>query len=133
MKFMKKILTAAEIGIGTGLYLLDQSERLTPRVRNRIGDQLDDFRDRAKVAYGAATDRLSHVSKSLRTNRTHSTAETILKFAAGVGIGVGVGLLMAPRRGEETRNKMAEKAQKFGSNVRQRFSSQEFAPTGTGD
>lgn len=128
---MKKLLTAAQIGVGTGLYLLDQTHRLTPRVRNRIGDQLSDFRDRAKDAYAAAAGRWSQASKAVRKNSTHSNTATMLKFAVGLGIGVGVGLLMAPKKGEETRHKVAEKAQKFGDNVRQHLSSLDI--TGTRD
>jgi len=130
---MKNFLKAAEIAVGTGLYVLDQSEQITPRVRDKIGHQLDDFRDRAKVAYEAAADRMAHVSKSLRKSRSDNAAGTMVKFAVGVGIGVGVGLLLAPHKGEETRHKMAEKAQRFGSNVQQRFSAQDLAATGTGD
>jgi len=126
---MKNLLTAAEIAAGTGLYLLNHSDRITPRMRHKIGDQLEDLRDRAKDAIEAASDRVSHVSKSLRRNGKHDTALTMMKFAVGVGIGVGVGLLMAPHKGEDTRHKVAEKAQKFGNDVRQRLSSLDISGT----
>ncbi|HWS96319.1 MAG TPA: YtxH domain-containing protein [Candidatus Methylomirabilis sp.] len=126
---MKKFLTAAQIAAGTGLYLLDRTQRITPRMRRKIGDQLTDFRDRAKDAYADAADRMSHASKALRKNNTHSNTATMLKFAVGLGVGAGVGLLMAPRKGEDTRHKVAEKARNFRSNVRQHWSSLDIAGT----
>lgn len=130
---MKKFLKAAEVAIGTGLFLLNQSERINPRMRNKLRDQLGDLRDRAGVAYEAAADRVAEVSKSLRKKSNHSAVGSLLKFAAGIGIGVGVGLLMAPANGVQTRQKLAEKAQEFGGTVRHRFAAQDLPATGTGD
>lgn len=118
---MKKFLRAAEAAIGTGLFLLERTERLTPRMRDKVGDQLGDLVDRAKDVYHNAADRAVDVSKSLRRKRrNHSATGTALKFAAGIGVGVGVGLLMAPNTGRNTRHKLAERAQEFGGNLRQR-------------
>jgi gas vesicle protein len=49
----------------------------------------------------------------------------------GVGIGVGVGMLLAPASGEETRGNLSNKVQEFGDRVREKFSSEREAGTGT--
>lgn len=120
---MKKFLRAAEAAIGTGIFLLERSERLTPRIRHKIGDQVDDLVDRAKDAYHAAADRAVDVSKSLRKRNNHSATGAALKFAAGIGVGVGAALLMAPNTGRHTRQRLAEKAQELGNNLRHRVNS----------
>ena len=130
---LKNFLKAAEVAAGTGLYLLAQSERMTPRVRHKLRDQLDDLRDRASVAYEAAAGRVAHVSKSLRRRVDHGTMWTLVRFAAGLGVGVGIGFLLAPANGEQTRTRLAEKAQEFKGTVRQRFTPQDLPSTGTGD
>lgn len=130
---IKKVLKAAEVAIGTGLYLLDQSDQARRTVRERLNDQVDDLRDRAKDAYEAAADRISDVSSTLRNNGANNAAWNVLRFAVGLGIGIGVGLLVAPANGEHTRAKLAEKAQEIGGNVKQRFASHDLRATGTGD
>ena len=135
---MKKFMKVAQIALGTGLYLLDQSDRASDGLRERFSDQVDDIRDRAddlrgraKDTYNTATDRVSRASQVLRGD-DESAIWDILRFAAGLGIGIGVGLLIAPANGEETRAKLAEKAQEFGGTVRDRFASHDLRPTGTG-
>ena len=128
---MKKLLRAAEVAVGTGLFLLDRSERMAPRMRDKITDRLSDLRDRAKVVYDAASDRLSSASKSIQRRQNHSAAGTIAKFAVGLGVGVGVGLLIAPAKGEHTRNRLAAKAHRLGDNVRDRIHLRDLRPTGT--
>jgi hypothetical protein len=130
---IKNFLKAAEVAVGTGLFLLAQSERMTPRMRHKLRDQFDDLRDRASVAYEAAADRVAHVSKSLRRSNNHRDAWTVLRFAAGLGIGVGIGLLVAPAKGEQTRNRLTEKAHVFKGSVRRRFIPEDLPATGTGD
>ena len=44
----------------------------------------------------------------------------MLKFLAGVGIGYGIGLLIAPARGEQTRQKLAEQAGRVAELPRQK-------------
>ncbi len=44
----------------------------------------------------------------------------MLKFLAGVGIGYGIGLLIAPARGEETRQKLAEQAERVAELPKQK-------------
>ena len=116
---MKKILKMA---LGTSLFLLDQSDRTTRSMRERVGDQVDDLRDFAHDTYQAAATRVGRASKALTDEDNHAVWDA-LRFVVGLGIGVGVGLLIAPANGEETRTKLAEKAQEVGGNLRQRFAS----------
>ena len=138
MKKLKNFLKAAEVAVGTGLYLLEQSDRMAPRIRRKVSDSMDDIRERAKDAYDDISDRVSNVR--LR-REDHSGLWNALRFAAGIGIGIGIGLLFAPYEGEETRSRIADRAQELGDNVRQRFSQererfnpqQSYPATGTGD
>jgi len=126
---MKKFL---KVALGTSLFILDQSDRARKSVRERVGDHVDDLRTVAQNTLQAAADRVTRASKSFRTKEDHRAVWNVLRFAAGVGIGVGVGLLVAPATGEETRTKLAEKAQELGGNVRQHFASSNLRATGTG-
>jgi len=126
---MKKAL---KVALGTGLFLLDQSDRARKSVRERIGDHVDDLGDVAQDTFQAAADRVAGAAKSFRTKEDHRAFWNVLGFAAGIGIGVGVGLLVAPANGEETRTKLVEKAQELGGNVRQHFASSNLGATGTG-
>lgn len=131
MTKMKKFLRAAEVAAATGMFLLEQSDRYAPRMRSRLSDSIEDLRDRAKDAYDSVSDRFSGMTTR---HNEHRALWNVTRFAVGVGIGIGVGLLIAPADGEETRNRIAEKAQEIGGNVRQRFNQQEdLRPTGTGD
>ena len=138
MRKLKNFLKAAEIAAGTGMFLLDQANRYAPRkMRSKLGDSMEDLADRAKDAYAVIADRVSGVS---RRNDEHDGLWNFVRFAAGVGIGIGIGMLMAPDTGEQTRNRIAEKAQEIGGNVRQKFNQEaqrfqrEGLPaTGTGD
>ena len=137
MRKLKNFLKAAEIAAGTGMFLLDQANRYAPRkMRSKLGDSMEDLADRAKDAYAVIADRVSGVS---RRNDEHDGLWNFVRFAAGVGIGIGIGMLMAPDTGEQTRNRIAEKAQEIGGNVRQkfqeaqRFQREGLPATGTGD
>ena len=125
-KFMKLLL-------GTSLILLDQSDRATTHARGRLGDQLDDLRDLAQRKYEAAANRVSRARKALRRREENRAIRNSLGFLVGVGVGVGVAMLTDPAKGEETRSVLTHRVQKIGNDVRRRFSSREFAPTGTGD
>ena len=114
---MKKILTAAEIAAGTALYLMEHSGEARKKMKNFFGDQIDDLRDRAKDAYGAASDRASDLTDSIRGNQS-STGSQVLRFVVGVGVGVGIALLMAPASGEDTRARLSESARDFGDRAR---------------
>jgi hypothetical protein len=122
-----------KVALGTGLFLLDQSDRAKKGFREKVGDHIDDLRDRAQDTYQAAADGVTRATNALREDDGHDALWGMLKFAAGLGIGIGVGLLVAPANGEETRARLAEKAQAFGGNVRQRFGSYDMRPTGAGD
>jgi gas vesicle protein len=130
---LKKVLTAAEIAAGTGLYLLEHSGETKRKIRQFLGDQVDDLRDRAKDTYESAADRAADLSKGFRNDDSDGSGWNVLRFMVGLGIGVGIGFLMAPASGEDTRAKLTEKAQEFGDNVRQRFSHEDLGATGTGD
>jgi len=125
---MKKVL---KVALGTGLFILDQSEHARKSVRERIGDHAHNLRDVAQDTFRAAADRVASASKAFRKNDDHHAIWTVLRFAAGIGIGVGVGLLIAPANGEETRTKLVEKAEELGGNVRQHFASSNLRATGT--
>jgi ElaB/YqjD/DUF883 family membrane-anchored ribosome-binding protein len=115
--------------LGAGVLLLDP-------LRDRFGDNFDDLKDRAqdlrdkaRDRYDVASDRVSRAADVIR-GEDHSVLSQTFAFVAGVGIGVGVGLLLAPASGEETRSNLADKVHDFGSQVRDRFSSE--SRTGTG-
>jgi YtxH-like protein len=117
-----------KVALGTGLFLLDQSDR----AKKNVGDHIDDLRGRAQDTYQAAAGGVARATDALQNDNDHDAVWGLLKFAAGLGIGIGVGLLVAPANGEETRAKLAERAQDLGDNVRQRFGSYNLRPTGTG-
>jgi hypothetical protein len=81
---MKRFLKAAEVAVGTGLYLLDRSQRFAPHMRDKLVDQIDDLRDLAKDTYQAATDRVASVTKSLRRSNTGGAGWHVLRFAVGL-------------------------------------------------
>lgn len=120
--------------LGTGLYLLDSvRDRLADGVedfRSRSKDKYDDLRSKAKDTYDTASDRVSRASDVLRgedSNLLGTTASLLI----GIGIGVGVGMLLAPASGEETRGNIADKVQDFGGRMRERFSREAEAASGT--
>jgi ElaB/YqjD/DUF883 family membrane-anchored ribosome-binding protein len=125
---MKKFL---KVALGTSLFILDQSDRARKSVRERVGDHVDDLGDVAHDTFQTAADRVARATKAFRTKEDHRAVWSVLGFAAGIGIGVGVGLLVAPANGEETRTKLADKAQELGANVRQHFASADLRATGT--
>src|SRR3954453_6304479 len=62
---------------------------------------------------------------SLLNNKIYlfmSTQKIILGTISGVLAGVAVGLLVAPMSGEETRQKISEKADELGGTVKDKFS-----------
>jgi gas vesicle protein len=139
-KNMKNFLKAA---IGTGLYVLEHSDKTKRMVRDRVSDQvddlrdrLDDLRDRASDTYDVATKRVVKAAKALRGHNEPSAAWYFVRFALGLGVGIGIGLLFAPAKGDVTRAALADKAREFGDNARQRYgaqSSRTYPATGTAD
>ena len=145
---MRNFLKAAEVAIGTGLYMLDHSDKAKRMVRDRVGDQVDDLRDRlddlrdhASDTYDVAANRVVNAAKVLRGDNDASGAWNVVRFALGLGVGIGIGLLFAPANGDATRATLADKARELGDNVRQQYGgqthpatgAQTYPATGTGD
>jgi gas vesicle protein len=122
-KFLKLLL-------GTTLYVLEQSDQSTRKIRNRAADNIDDLRDMAQEKYATASDRVSRASQALLGEDSHLVGN-VLSLAAGIGIGVGIGLIFAPARGEETRSAIANKVQVVGDRVKKQFSAEDYPATGT--
>jgi hypothetical protein len=126
---MNKLL---KLLLGTTLYVLEQSDQSTRKIRNRAADNLGDLRDMAQEKYATASDRVSRATDAL-TGEDSRVLGTVLSLAAGIGIGVGLGLMFAPASGEETRGAIADRVQTFGTKVKKQFSSEsdDYAATGT--
>jgi gas vesicle protein len=124
-KFLKLLL-------GATMYVLEQSEESTRKIRSRAADNLDDLRDMAQDKYNTASDRVARASRVIRGEDSQIVGN-LVSLAAGIGIGVGIGLIFAPASGEETRTAIADKVQVFGDKVRKQFSSEDddFTATGT--
>jgi len=122
MKF-KKQEPLLSILLGTGLYLIDT-------LRERLPDNMDDIKGRARETYETASDRLGRATNALRGKEDSQIFGKVGALLVGVGIGVGVGLLIAPASGEEARADTANKVADFGEKVRERERKPEGA-TGT--
>jgi gas vesicle protein len=122
-KFFKLLL-------GTSLYLLEQSDRATKKVRDRAAGQFEDLRDVAQEKYETVANRVARASKAIR-GEDSSVLRSALCFAAGTGVGIGIGLILAPASGEETRSEIAGRVHQVGDKVRQQFSSKGASATGT--
>jgi len=90
-----------------GLYFLEESDRATAGLRDRMRDKVGNITSRTREAVGMEPDH---------------TMRDAMSFIAGVGLGVGIGMLFAPASGQETRELISEKVQKVGTRVRDRFS-----------
>jgi hypothetical protein len=123
---MKRFL---KLLLGTGLYVLEQSDLTTKKMRNRAAGELSDLRDAAQEKYEVAVDRVSRASRAIRGENS-AILGNALRFAAGIGVGVGLGLMLAPARGEETRSVLSAKIQGFGDKVRRQFSAEEHLAAG---
>jgi len=119
---------------GAGLYLLESArERLADQaadLRSRARSRYDDVREKAKDVYDTASDRVGRASDVLR-GEDRSGLSSAAALLIGVGIGVGVGLLFAPASGEEVRSQLSDKVHEFGGKVKDRFSREGEAETGT--
>ena len=113
-KFLKLLL-------GTSLYLLEQSDGSTKKVRDRAADRFSDLRDVAQEKFETASDRVARATRAIRGEDSHVLNNT-LRFLAGVGIGLGVGLILAPASGEETRSVIAGRVHEMSDKVRRQFS-----------
>lgn len=98
----------------TAVYFLDQTDRFTSDVRDRVTEgvgrgagRVSDLREQAHDLYEGKNHTMRHV----------------LTFTAGVGVGVGAAILFAPASGAEIRNSIGDKVHGIGDRVRGRFSS----------
>jgi hypothetical protein len=111
MKFKKRAVLG--VLLSTGLYLLDN-------LRERMPDNIDDIKGKARETYETASDRLGRATDVLRGKEDSQMLEKVGALLIGVGIGVGVGLLIAPSSGEETRADIVDKVSAFGEKVSDR-------------
>jgi hypothetical protein len=82
----------------TGLYILDQPDRVTKTVRERIQDGIDRV--------------------GLRIRSEDHTLRYVVTFAAGVGVGLAIGVLAAPVSVDESRGAIAGKVRAAGTRVK---------------
>jgi YtxH-like protein len=122
MKFKKKELLLGLL-LGSGLHLLES-------LRERLPDNMDDIKDRARKTYETASDRLGRATNALRGDKDSQILSKAVALAIGVGIGVGIGLLIAPASGEQTRADISDKVSDFSEKVRERAATPQGA-TGT--
>ncbi len=127
---MKSMNNVLKLLLGTGLYLLEQSDQSTRKIRDRAAGNLSDLRDLAQDKYEAATDRVSKASRAIRGDDSQIVGNA-LSLAAGVGIGLALGVIFAPASGEQVRSAIADKVHVFGDKVRRQFSSEDLDSTGT--
>jgi hypothetical protein len=109
MKFKKQELLL-DVLLGAGLDLLNS-------LRERLPDNVDEIKDRARETYETASDRLGRATNALRGKEDSQIFGKVGALLIGVGIGVGVGLLIAPASGEETRADIADKVSDFAKKV----------------
>jgi hypothetical protein len=82
-----------------GVYFLEQSDRNTADMADRVKDRVQNLRRRDRHAIYVQEDH---------------TVRNAVSFAAGIGLGIGVGMLLAPSPGEETRSLIVGKVHDFG-------------------
>jgi hypothetical protein len=126
---MKDIL---KVALGTGLFVLDQSDRAKKSVQERVMEGVDDLRGLAHDRYRTAAENFEKATRVLRRDDKRAIWN-VLRFAAGLGVGVGIGLFVAPANGEDTRRRLAEKAQELNANVRERLASSHCKTTSAAD
>ena len=101
---MNKLLRSL---LKAGVYFLEQSDRNTAEMADRVKDRVQNLSRRARHAISGKEDH---------------TIRNAISFAAGIGLGIGVGMLLAPSPGEETRSSIVGKVHDFGDKVKERFS-----------
>jgi hypothetical protein len=100
---LNKLLRTA---LRTGLYFLEQSDKATAPIREKVRDQVEDVTDRTRQAILGPEDH---------------TVRNAVGLAAGIGFGIALGMLFAPASGEEIRRSIVRKAQDAGARVRGQF------------
>ena len=121
MKFKKR--EALGVLLSTGLYLLDN-------LRERLPDDLENIKGRARETYETAAGRLGRATDALRGKEDSEVLTNVGALLIGMGVGVGVGLLIAPARGEKTRADIAKKVSDFSKKVPNR-ERKPYGATGT--
>jgi hypothetical protein len=121
---LKKVLRSV---LKTAVDLLEQSERVSGRMRDGVNEGID-------RAGGRLSD-LRHQAMDLYGHEDH-TVRNVVSLVAGVGVGIGLAILFAPASGEQVRNSITERVQAVGDRVREGVSSKRKvtrSATGTGD
>ena len=121
MKF-KKRESLLGVLLSTGLYLLDN-------LGERVPDNMDDIKGRARETYETASDRLGRATDALRGKEDSQMFGKVGALLIGVGIGVGIGVLIAPSSSDETRADITDKVS--DDKVRQRTGKKPQDATGT--
>jgi hypothetical protein len=112
-----------------GLFLLEP-ERVDT-IRDQMSGRVDDLGERTRQTYDAASKHVNRLARVMRGQKEDHTVGNAVAFLAGIGTGVAIGMLFAPASGEETRSSLADTAQNMTNKVRDRFTSNEEANTGT--
>jgi hypothetical protein len=119
---LKKVLRSV---LKTAVDLLEQSERVPGKVRDRVNEGVDRAGDRVS--------ELRHQARELY-GRQDDTLRSVVSLVAGVGVGFGLAILFAPASGEQVRNSVTARAQAVGNRVWEGVSSKRKvarAATGT--
>ena len=117
MKFKKREVLG--VLLSTGLYLLDN-------LRERLPDNLESIKGRARETYERTSSRLGCATDALRGKEDSQVLSNVGALLIGVGVGAGVGLLIAPASGEKTRADIAKKVSDF----RKKLPNRERKPQG---
>lgn len=92
--------------LSAGVYFLEQSDRNTSDMADRVKHGVHNFSRRARhVLHEREEHRVRHV----------------ISFATGISLGIGVGLLLAPSSGERTRSSIAGKVHDFSDRAKEHF------------
>jgi hypothetical protein len=97
--------------LGTGLHLLES-------LRERLPDDVDDFKNRVRDTYDTASRRVGRATGALRGEEDSQLLGKAVALLIGVGIGVGIGVLIAPASGEETLEEISDEVTDFAEKVR---------------
>jgi hypothetical protein len=116
---LKKVLRSV---LKTAVDLLEQSERVSGRMRDRVNDGVDRAGDRWS--------ELRHQAMDLHGHEDH-TVRNVVSLVAGVGVGIGLAILFAPASGEQVRNSITERVQAVGDRVREGVASKRKVSKGT--
>jgi hypothetical protein len=119
---LKKVLRSV---LKTAVDLLEQSERVSGKMRDSIYDGVGQAGDRASELRRQAMDLYGHEDHTVRN---------MVSLVAGVGVGIGLAILFAPASGEQVRHSITERVQAVGDRVRDGVSSKRKvakAATGT--